>query len=79
MEKKQKYVILADGSVRLSENGIHAYMACTCPEKDCLGRAISAGFWDGEKAFGKSTTLGISSRPEDSRIIKEFLAAPKST
>lgn len=76
MEKKRKYVVLKDGSVRIDGN-IHAFMACGCPEKDCAGRAISAGFFEvnGEevKVWGMSTSLGINSRPEDAKIIQDSL------
>lgn len=69
-----KYVILADGKVRVfPREEIHAYQACGCPNSECGGRAISAGFWDGEKASGESTSIGVKSRPEDTELIKEHL------
>lgn len=74
---KQKYVILADGSVRLQDYQdyeIHAYMQCNCLDKDCSQHAVSAGFWDGERVSGGSMTLGINSRPQDTEIIKKHLA-----
>lgn len=73
----QKYVILADGRVRVfPKESIHAFQVCGCPEKDCLGRAISAGFWDGEKTYGESTTLGVKSHPEDAELILEAAKNP---
>lgn len=34
---------------------------------------ISAGFWDGDMAYGKSESLGLSAGENDSKIIKHFL------
>lgn len=74
MKETQKYVILQDGEVKVFPTSrIHAYQACSCPEKDCPKRAVSAGFWDGEEVYGESTTLGLHSRKEDTDIIKANL------
>jgi len=71
---EEKYVICADGSVKVfPRTGIHAYQVCGCPVQDCPGRAVSAGFWDGEKAYGESTSIGVKSRPEDTEIIRKHL------
>lgn len=73
-----KYVVRADGTARVFERtGIHAYNACGCPEPDCKGRAVSAGFFEVKdgvvRTFGESGTLGLKSRPEDAEIIKPLL------
>ena len=63
MKEIQKYTIFKDGRVDIfSKNEIHCFRA---DRKN----VISAGFWDGEKAYGESTTLGVKSRPEDTEII----------
>ncbi len=79
-----KYVINARGDVRVFERtGIHAYQCCTCPFKDCEGRAVSAGFFerkDGEvRTFGESTTLRIKSRPEDAEAVSNELSKPPTS
>lgn len=59
----QKYIIFKDGRVDVfSKDKIHAFRADRAD-------VLSAGFWDGEKAYGESTTLGVKSRPEDTNII----------
>lgn len=74
----EKYVILQDSEVRVfPRKNIHAFNSCSCPEKDCPKRAVSAGFWDGERAYGESTTLGVKSRPEDTELILSSLSKLK--
>ena len=58
-------------------SGIHAYHACPCPEIDCNGRAVAAGYFrtvDGKlEVYGGSTTLGIHSKPSDLNQVQEAL------
>lgn len=73
-----KYVIRADGTVRVSDHhAIHAFMACGCPDRECQGRAVGAGFFgvdDGKvTVYGKSTTLGIESKPSDAEAVAKEL------
>ena len=77
-----KYIVKADGTGKVFDrSSIHAYQVCTCPIKDCPGRAVSAGFVDIEddgtaRTYGESTTLGVKSRPEDIEIIRSLLNQP---
>lgn len=75
-----KYVITLDGEAKIfSKDKIHAYKVCDCPDLDCGGRAVSAGFFeirDGAvKTFGESTSIGVQSRPEDAQIIAPLLTS----
>lgn len=57
---------------------MHIDMACTCPDPDCDGRAISAGFFtvkDGiVETTGMSSTLGLYPADGDAERIAEYLA-----
>lgn len=80
MRGQMKYIILDghlhDIPVLFPASLEHAEMA---DDLKHLGEPLSAGFVDlmydgsGVSAHGRSTSLGISSRPEDSEIIGRFL------
>lgn len=67
----EKYIIFKNGFVDVfAKEKIHSWRA----DRE---EVISAGFWDGEKAFGESTTLGVKSRPEDTKLILQALTLQK--
>lgn len=73
-----KYVVTAAGKVKVFErSAIHAYQVCTCPQEDCEGRAVSAGFFEVKdgvvRAYGESTSLGVRSREEDTALVEKEL------
>lgn len=62
---KKKYIVFRDGTVKVfSKDEIHSWVAGG-------KEVVSAGFYDGEKAYGESTTLGVKSRPEDIDLINK--------
>lgn len=74
-----KYVIRQNGEIKLFPHvEIHSFYSCGCPEKDCEGRAIAAGFYeisdDGKVLVsGVSMSLRVRSRPQDAELIKKYL------
>jgi hypothetical protein len=73
-----KYVVTANGDVRVfDKSGIHAFHACSCPFRDCGGRAVSAGFFNVEagmvRVYGESATLLLKSRDEDTALVAKKL------
>lgn len=69
-----KYIITLDGTVKMFEKTrIHAFQVCSCTEKDCPERVVSAGYFrtiNGKiETYGESTTLNVKSRPEDAILL----------
>jgi hypothetical protein len=64
-----KYVIVGrhENVVLFSEVLTHAEVARR------IGPVVSAGFYTKGSAYGRSESLGIESRPQDTEIIESFL------
>ena len=63
-----KYIIVGD-----LEIPILFHQCLKHPEMAIGYKVVAAGFWNGKHAYGMSTGLNISSRPEDTEIIQRAL------
>ena len=76
---QMKYIIVDNGQwdapVIFDESTQHFTMAANTP-----GTVIAAGFvrftTDGLECYGQSISLGIKSRPEDTKLINKMIGGP---
>mgnify|MGYP003636269881 CR=1 FL=1 len=68
MTVERKYVRFASGIITFPNSIIHSDLADSVEK--IAGRAISAGFTDGESCYGLSISLGLKARPDDGACLE---------